>query len=99
MLYLASIQDFRLPDTLIYSHVGRHLATIRKYKEIRTLLSSIRDTGLASDQSCDEILDACVRVVSDDSSQTKEAEVLIKLMKSDTNKVIQLLTRNISKEM
>ncbi|XP_022094724.1 zinc finger FYVE domain-containing protein 26-like isoform X2 [Acanthaster planci] len=85
------IQDFRLPDTLIYSHIGRRLAAQHKYKDIHQLLVCVRNTGLSNDQCCDEILDACVRVLASDSSQTKEVEGLIKLIKSDTNKINALM--------
>ncbi|XP_038075616.1 zinc finger FYVE domain-containing protein 26-like [Patiria miniata] len=85
------IQDFRLPDTLIYSHIGRRLATQHKYKDIHQLLSCVRNTGLSNNECCDEILDACVRVLASDTSQTKEVEALIKLIKSDTNKINALM--------
>ncbi|XP_071795779.1 zinc finger FYVE domain-containing protein 26-like isoform X2 [Asterias amurensis] len=85
------IQDFRLPDTLIYSKIGRNLATQHKYKDIQQLLTCVRGTGLSNDQCCDEILDACVRVLANDGGQAKEVEGLIKLIKSDTNKINALM--------
>ena len=81
------LQDFRLAETKIYSRAGRRLALIKKYSEIKQLLKCHKNTGLANKESCDEILDACVRALAGDKTQIKGAEELVKHMQSDTSKV------------
>lgn len=80
-------QDFRLAETKIYSRAGRRLCLLKKFNEIKLLLKCHKDTGLAGKESCDEILDACVRALVGDKTQVKGAEELIKLMQGDTSKV------------
>nr|XP_054759360.1 zinc finger FYVE domain-containing protein 26-like [Lytechinus pictus] len=81
------IQDFRLAETKIYSRAGRRLSLLKKFNEVKLLLKCHKDTGLASKESCDEILDASVRALVGDKTQVKGAEELIKLMQGDTSKI------------
>ncbi|XP_078590684.1 zinc finger FYVE domain-containing protein 26-like isoform X2 [Branchiostoma floridae x Branchiostoma japonicum] len=81
------IQDFHLNGTLVYIQAGRTLAKQRQYKEISQLLQCVEESGLSDEQSWDEIIGACLLVVADDPGQSKEAESLIKRIRSDANKI------------
>ncbi|XP_019625924.1 PREDICTED: zinc finger FYVE domain-containing protein 26-like [Branchiostoma belcheri] len=81
------IQDFHLNATLVYIQAGRTLAKQKQYKEISQLLQCVEESGLSDEQSWDEIIGACLLVVADDPGQSKEAESLIKRIRSDANKI------------
>lgn len=81
-----SMQDFRLPDSLIYTRAGRHLASLGKNRDIEQLLGCIK--GLMKHDECDEVVANCIRVMSGNPTLLKEAESLIKLINSDSQKVI-----------
>ncbi|CAH1262608.1 ZFYVE26 [Branchiostoma lanceolatum] len=81
------IQDFHLNATLVYIQAGRTLAKQKQYKEITQLLQCVEESGLSDEQSWDEIIGACLLVVADDPGQSKEAESLIKRIRSDANKI------------
>jgi hypothetical protein len=57
------------------------------YVMIRQLLGKINEINICDDANYDEVIGACVRVIADDSNEGKEAELLIKMSKLDTNKV------------
>lgn len=80
------MQDFRLPDSLIYTRAGRHLASLGKNRDIEQLLGCIK--GLMKHDECDEVVANCIRVMSGNPTLLKEAESLIKLINSDSQKVI-----------
>ncbi|PIK34340.1 putative zinc finger FYVE domain-containing protein 26 [Apostichopus japonicus] len=79
------IQDFRLPDSLIYTRAGRHLASLGKNRDIEQLLGCIK--GLMKHDECDEVVANCIRVMSGNPTLLKEAESLIKLINSDSQKI------------
>ncbi|XP_070571338.1 zinc finger FYVE domain-containing protein 26-like isoform X2 [Ptychodera flava] len=81
------IQDFRLPAISVYSHTSKQLAQRHKYKEIRQLHQCIKETGLSDDQMCDAVISSSISVIVDESSETKEVDNFIKLLKSDTSKI------------
>jgi len=81
------IQDFNLPAARVYVDAGRSLARQYKFSHIEELLRCSRETGQVTDKCYDDIILACVSIVSPDQSQAKHLEALIKLLKSDTNKI------------
>lgn len=94
-LVLLSSQDFRLKDSLIYTRAGRHLASLGKTKEIEQLLGCVR--GLMKHEECDEVVVNCIRVMTGNPTLLREAESLIKLINSDSQKVrtlLELLNKN-----
>lgn len=81
------IQDFNLPAARVYVDAGRSLARQYKFSHIEDLLRCSRETGQITDKCHDDIILACVNILSADQSQAKSLEALIKLCKSDTNKI------------
>ncbi|XP_048586399.1 zinc finger FYVE domain-containing protein 26-like isoform X2 [Nematostella vectensis] len=81
------IQDYNLPAARVYINTGRALARQYRYQHIQQLLRCVSDTGLVTDKCHDEIILACVRIISSDDSQTKHVDSLIRLLRNDSNKV------------
>ncbi|XP_013400771.1 zinc finger FYVE domain-containing protein 26-like [Lingula anatina] len=81
------IQEFQLNATLVYTTVARQLSKQKKFISVKQLLGCIQESGLCDDQSYDEVIGACIRVMADDATEAKEAESLIKLIKSQANKI------------
>ena len=63
------IQDFKLDSSFIYCQVGHHFAKQHKYTSIKQLLGCIKDSGLSTDQSFDEVIGACIRVIATEASE------------------------------
>lgn len=86
------IQDYNLPAARVYVDVGRSLARQYKFSHIEDLLRCSEETGQVTDKCHDDIILACVSIVAADHSQAKHLEALIKLLKSDTNKINAFVT-------
>ena len=84
---ITSQQDLKLDSTSIYSLVGTTLARQHKYSFIQQLLNCMKDSGLCTDNSFDDVIISCVEVMTRDPDQLQETEAFIKQLKSDVNKV------------
>lgn len=81
------ITEYKLGAVGIYSHAAREMAKQRHYDKMRKILDCVVKAGLGSDDTIDEIVGACLLVVSDNPSEAKEAENIIKLLRKDQNKI------------
>ena len=63
------IQEFKLDSSFIYSQAAHFFAKQHKYNSIRQLLSCIKDSGLSTDQSFDEVIGASIRVIAAEPSE------------------------------
>ena len=67
-------QDFKLDSTYIYSHVGRRFAQRHLYHNVRQLLGCVKDSGMCTDQSFDEVIGACVRAIANETTEVRPAQ-------------------------
>ena len=64
-------QDFNLPAARVYVDAGRSLARRYKYSHIEQLLRCSEETGQLTDKCHDDIILACVNIVSADQGQVR----------------------------
>jgi hypothetical protein len=62
-------QDYNLPAPRVYVDAGRALARQYRFAHIQQLLKCVGEMGLVSDKCHDDIILACVRIVSADQNQ------------------------------
>lgn len=77
----------KLDSASIYALVGVTFAHQHKYHFIKQLLGCMKDSGLCTDHNFDDVIIPCVEVMIADADQLSEADALIKLLRSDINKV------------
>ncbi|XP_062609221.1 zinc finger FYVE domain-containing protein 26-like [Saccostrea cucullata] len=81
------IKEYKLGGTAIFTHVAREMAKAHRYAYVRSLLDAIARVGYGDEDTVDEIVGACILVISKSPNEAKEAENLIKLLKKDSNKI------------
>ena len=80
-------QDFKLDAATIFGRAGAEMMVSRRMTSLRQLLTCVRDSGITSDYSIDDVIAPCIDVIVGDSTMGKEVEELIKMMRSDVNKI------------
>ncbi|XP_053330855.1 zinc finger FYVE domain-containing protein 26 [Spea bombifrons] len=79
------IQDFQLDAAKVYSKVCNQLVQREHYSEILQLVKCVSESGVATENDCDQILLQCIEGMVDMPSD--EREKLIQGMRSDENKI------------
>ena len=78
-------QDFKLDAATIFGHVGASMMTSHKMGSVCDLLSCVRDSGFEC--NIDDVIAPCIDAVASDASMSKEVEELIRMMRSDVNRI------------
>ncbi|KAL4238418.1 hypothetical protein ACF0H5_003126 [Mactra antiquata] len=79
--------EYKLGAVGIYTHVAREMARSHDYDNMRSFLTCVEKTEVATDEVMDEILGACLLVVADSPSEAKEAENIIKMLRKNSNMI------------
>ncbi|OWF55424.1 Zinc finger FYVE domain-containing protein 26 [Mizuhopecten yessoensis] len=81
------LKGYHLGAGPLLTHAAREMAKQSHYDNIRQLLDCMVKGNLGDDDTVDELVGACILVISDNPNEAKEAENLIKLLRKDTNKI------------
>ncbi|XP_069118425.1 uncharacterized protein [Argopecten irradians] len=81
------LKEYHLVAGPLLTHAAREMAKQGHYDTIRQLLDCMVRGNIGDDDIVDELVGACILIISDNPNEAKEADNLIKLLRKDTNKI------------
>ena len=71
MRITVTLQEYKLSASLVFTQVARRLTKDCQYDQIRQFVQHVSDSRLCDDQSQDEIIGACVRIIADNPKEVR----------------------------
>lgn len=76
---ISKLQEYKLGGTAIFTHVAREMAKARRFAYVRSLLDSIAKVGYGDEDTVDEIVGACILIISNNHSEVTKDIVCLDL--------------------